>query len=133
MSRVCVCVCVCVCARASLTLCEVERRVDQGVQRAGGAVAQRRGEPRDQAGKHAELLPLGVALQRLHPQQEQAHALATDLPGGRRHTGCQSGRTPKQGLRLQQRATHGEHRITSEERGRRGEGERGRVPYQLSR
>lgn len=44
-------------------------------------MAERRREAGDQAGEHAELLPLGVALQGLHPQEEEADALAADLRG----------------------------------------------------
>lgn len=65
--------------RVELTLCQIERRVDQGVQGARRPLAERRREARDQAGEHAELLSLGVALQGLHPQEEEADALATDL------------------------------------------------------
>lgn len=68
-----------VCVAWQLTLCQVEWRVDQGVQGARRPVAERRREARDQAGEHAELLSLGVALQGLHPQEEEADALATDL------------------------------------------------------
>lgn len=42
-------------------------------------MAERRREAGDQAGEHAELLSLCVALQGLHPQEEEADALATDL------------------------------------------------------
>lgn len=42
-------------------------------------MAERRREAGDQAGKHAELLSLGIALQCLHPQEKEADALATDL------------------------------------------------------
>lgn len=47
-------------------------------------MAQRRREAGYQAGERAELLPLGVALQGLHPQQEEADALTADLQGGLR-------------------------------------------------
>lgn len=62
-----------------LTLCQIEGRVDQGVQGARRPVAERRWEAGDQAGEHAELLSLGVTLQGLHPQEEEADALTTDL------------------------------------------------------
>lgn len=66
-----------------LTLGQTQWRVDQRVQRAWRPVAEWSREARNQTGKHAELLAFCVTLQRLHPQQEQAHAFTADLQRGR--------------------------------------------------
>lgn len=54
-------------------------------------MAERRREAGDQAGEHAELLSLSVALQGLHPQEEEADALTADLRVAKTRTqGCLS-------------------------------------------